>query len=140
MKKKILNLSIGTFILAFSSFSQGYYGHHHHHHHCHNGNGLFNALIGISYTSSGLTTSTEATAYHDHFGYHRHGHWKKQAQAVLDDIKIYRNTGELTSELMTVLDKNEKLKNLKKEEKINFIENAIKLIFLLEENKDSTTP
>ena len=125
MKKNIRDL-----IIVFSLTSLSLTGQAHQRHHPH-GNALFNTLFGMSFTSGGLTTSTEATVVHNHFDSHHHGHWKKQAHAVLNEIKLYETTNTLSPSLQHLIDKqeNQLQENIqeKKEENKNIVESQQKL-------------
>ena len=131
MKKNIHYLIIVLSLTSISLTGKSHYNHNPH------GNAFFNTLVGISFTSGGLTTSTEATVVHNHFDSHHHGHWKKQAHAVLNDIKLYEKTNTLSPSLQHLIQKNKEQSQASIQEKISFIKKAITII--LSEDEDHTT-
>lgn len=112
-------------IFLLSSSSQILMAHHHYH-----GNGIVNILFGLSYSVSGVLTTTEGAVVHNHHHYHRrhHCHWKKKAGQILKDIKVYKAGGEISNELKEVINRSNKIKKLKDEDKISQIEIIIKKI------------
>ena len=132
MKKNIRDL-----IIAFSLSSLTLTAKAHQHYHPH-GNALFNTLFGMSFTSGGLTTSTEATVVHNHFDSHHHRHWKKKAHAILNEINLYEKTNTLSRNLQNMIDSKEDQTHKNINEKINFIKKAL-LIILSEDKSQQTT-
>ena len=74
--------------------------------------------------------------HHHHYHHrHRHYHWKKEAKRTLNEIKIYKQNGELSEALqkkMKAIDKAEsgRYQNLSTKKKIKLIKLVMQAVLL----------
>ena len=104
--------------------------------HAHGDGGLFAVIFSSSYAAAGITTTADATDGHHHYHYghrHYHHHWKKEAKRTLNEIKIFKENGEISEALaikVKALDKAEsgryqKLSTKKKIKLIKIVMEAV---------------
>lgn len=127
--KRMLNLKmvLGTLIFVSTQFATA-----------HGDGGLFAVIFSSTYAAAGLTTTIDDAPGHHHHHYHhrhRHYHWKKEAKRTLNEIKIYKQNGELSEALqkkMKAIDKAEsgRYQNLSTKKKIKLIKLVMQAVLL----------